>query len=185
VADISSAEARRLALASLGFGGPRSKQAGVAHVRSTANRLGAIQVDSVNVLARAHYLPTFSRHGQYAMSILDDLAHTKRELFEYWGHAACLLPMEIYPLMRWRMENQIENWSGIEAMRRTYIEAVFRRSPSEAQLRPATFRLAERAPGHGGAGRMDARQSSFSFAKGGSLSPDARISSACMICRSA
>jgi uncharacterized protein YcaQ len=125
VADISSAEARRLALASLGFGGPRSKQAGVAHVRSTANRLGAIQVDSVNVLARAHYLPTFSRHGQYAMSILDDLAHTKRELFEYWGHAACLLPMEIYPLMRWRMENQIENWSGIDAKRRTYIEAVF------------------------------------------------------------
>ena len=125
MSSLSSSEARRLSLASLGFADRRPKQAGVAHVRSTANRLGAIQVDSVNVLARAHYLPTFSRHGPYPMAILDDLAHTKRELFEYWGHAACLLPMDIYPLMRWRMENQIENWSGIDAKRQAYIEAVF------------------------------------------------------------
>ena len=125
MSSLSSSEARRLSLASLGFADRRPKQAGIAHVRSTANRLGAIQVDSVNVLARAHYLPTFSRHGPYPMAILDDLAHTKRELFEYWGHAACLLPMDIYPLMCWRMENQIENWSGIDAKRQAYIEAVF------------------------------------------------------------
>jgi len=62
-ADLSLAEARRLALASLGFGAKKPARAGAAHVRATAERLGAIQIDSVNVLARAHYLPTFSRYG--------------------------------------------------------------------------------------------------------------------------
>src|SRR5215212_650914 len=103
LAELSSGEARRLALSSLGFGARKPVRAGLAHVRATAARLGAIQIDSVNVLARAHYLPTFSRYGAYPMSALDDLAHGKKELFEYWGHAACLLPVDLYPLMRWRM----------------------------------------------------------------------------------
>jgi len=62
---LSAAEIRGLALASLGFGAAKPSRAGVAHVRATAARLGAIQIDSVNVLARAHYLPTFSRYGPY------------------------------------------------------------------------------------------------------------------------
>src|SRR5215471_3829823 len=62
---LSRAEARRLALASLGFGAKKPARAGAAHVRATAARLGAIQIDSVNVLARAHYVPTFSRYGPY------------------------------------------------------------------------------------------------------------------------
>ena len=122
---LSSAEARRLALAALGFDIARPKQAGISHVRATATRLGAIQVDSVNVLARAHYLPAFSRYGPYRSAILDDLAHTKRELFEYWGHAACFLPMDLYPLFRWRMDNQVDNWAGLDARRQKYVEAVF------------------------------------------------------------
>jgi len=125
VLSLSSSEARRLALASLGFGVARPKRAGVAHVRATAKRLGAIQVDSVNVLARAHYLPAFSRYGPYRATILDELAHSQRELFEYWGHAACLLPIDLYPFMRWRMESQVEAWSGLDAKRKKYIEAVF------------------------------------------------------------
>jgi uncharacterized protein YcaQ len=125
VLSLSSSEARRLSLDSLGFRAAKPKRAGVAHVRATAHRLGAIQVDSVNVLARAHYLPAFSRHGRYRPAILDELAHGKRELFEYWGHAACLLPMDLYPLMGWRMEKQVENWSGLDAKRLKYIEAVF------------------------------------------------------------
>jgi len=100
---LSAAEARRAALAALGFAERKPARAGIAQVRATAARLGAIQIDSVNVLARAHYLPTFSRYGPYPMSALDDLAHTRRELFEYWGHAACFLPIDVYPLMRWRM----------------------------------------------------------------------------------
>jgi uncharacterized protein YcaQ len=122
---ISAAEARRLALSSLGFGTARPKRASIAHVRATANRLGAIQVDSVNVLARAHYLPVFSRHGAYRTELLDELTHGKRELFEYWGHAACLLPIDLFPLFRWRMESQVEGWSGLEPKRKAYVEAVF------------------------------------------------------------
>lgn len=125
-ADLSAAEARRLALASLGFGAKRPARAGAVHVRATADRLSAIQIDSVNVLARAHYLPTFSRYGPYPMTALDDLAHGKRELFEYWGHAACFLPIDLYPLMRWRMDNQVDIWAGLPKTEKTFNEAVYR-----------------------------------------------------------
>src|SRR4051794_30235773 len=123
--DVSAAVARRLALASLGFAVRKPARAGAAHVRATARRLGAIQIDSVNVLARAHYLPTFSRYGPYPTSALDDLAHGRRELFEYWGHAACFLPIELYPLMRWRMANQAELWAGISGRQRDYMETAY------------------------------------------------------------
>jgi uncharacterized protein YcaQ len=125
VTGLSSSDARRLALASLGFAAARPLRAGAAHVRATAARLGAIQIDSVNVLARAHYLPTFSRYGSYPTTALDDLAHGRRELFEYWGHAACFLPMDLYPLMRWRMENQRDAWSALPKRKQAYVESVF------------------------------------------------------------
>lgn len=125
-ADLSSAEARRLALASLGFGTKKPARVGAAQVRATAGRLNAIQIDSVNVLARAHYLPVFSRCGPYPTSVLDDLVHGTRELFEYWGHAACFLPIELYPLMRWRMDNQRDAWTGVGKKRQDFIEAVYR-----------------------------------------------------------
>jgi uncharacterized protein YcaQ len=124
-ADLSSEDARRLALSSLGFGGQKLRRVGTPQVRATAERLGAIQIDSVNVLARAHYLPTFSRYGPYRMSALDELAHVRRELFEYWGHAACFLPIELYPLMRWRMDNQREAWKGLSRKRKTFMDAVY------------------------------------------------------------
>ncbi len=123
--DLSAAEARRLALSSLGFGAKRPARAGAAHVRATATRLSAIQIDSVNVLARAHYVPTFSRYGPYPMSALDDLVHKHRELFEYWGHAACFLPMDMYPLMRWRMDNQCEIWARVSTKQKQFMEAVY------------------------------------------------------------
>ena len=63
----------------------------------------AFQIDSVNVLVQAHYFPTFARLGPYPMDTLDTLAYRQRELFEYWGHAACLLPVALYPLVRYRM----------------------------------------------------------------------------------
>lgn len=60
------------------------------------------------------------------MSALDDLAHTKRELFEYWGHAACFLPIDLHPFMRWRMNGQAEAWGGLDKTRADFIEAVYR-----------------------------------------------------------
>jgi uncharacterized protein len=88
---LSLSEARRLALASQGFDTTPATPS-VAHLRKLAARLHAFQIDSVNVLVRAHYVPAFARLGPYRMEGLDSLAYRKRELFEYWGHEACLMP---------------------------------------------------------------------------------------------
>lgn len=100
-------QARRLVLAAQGFAG-RQPPALIkaAHVNRLIERLGVLQIDSVNALVRAHYLPLFSRLGSYSPSILEQAAWSqgrRRSLFEYWGHEASLLPMALYPLMRWRM----------------------------------------------------------------------------------
>lgn len=103
---ISLAEARRIALAAQGFGAPRAQEAaGKRDVRRVFERLGVVQIDSVNVLARAHTLPAFSRLGRYKTQDLHALAYggRKRALFEYWGHEASLLPVGLQPLLRWRM----------------------------------------------------------------------------------
>ena len=103
---ISLAEARRIALAAQGFGAPRTvDEAGKRDLRRVFERLGVVQIDSVNVLARAHTLPAFSRLGRYQAADLHALAYggRKRALFEYWGHEASLLPVDLQPLLRWRM----------------------------------------------------------------------------------
>jgi hypothetical protein len=104
---LSLAEARRLAIASQGFLKLESRPANpsVGHLRRLAAQIHAFQIDSVNVLVRAHYMPAFARLGPYPMDALDSLTYQKRELFEYWGHAACLLPMHLFPLMRFRMHS--------------------------------------------------------------------------------
>src|SRR5262245_48949885 len=104
---LSLPEARRLAIAAQGFG-ERLPKPSIAHLRRLIARLHAFQIDSVNVLVRAHYVPAFARLGPYRMETLDSLAYDKRELFEYWGHAACLLPVSLYPLVRYRMHKHTE-----------------------------------------------------------------------------
>jgi uncharacterized protein len=73
-----------------------------------------LQIDSVNVLVRAHYFPLFSRLGPYPVELLDELSYApkKRRFFEYWGHESCLLPLESFPLLRWRMD-RARNFDGI------------------------------------------------------------------------
>jgi uncharacterized protein YcaQ len=101
----SAPQARRIALAAQGFGRPARSAPGLADLRRLLARLGAIQIDSVNVLVRSQYLPAFSRLGAYDRALLDRLAHGKpRRAFEYWGHEASILPLELFPLLRWRME---------------------------------------------------------------------------------
>lgn len=103
----SLAQARRLALAAQGFGGVAAATPGTAQLARMLRRLGVVQIDSVNALVRSHYLPLFSRLGHYPPALLDQLAWGKgrqRKLFEYWGHEASLLPLELYPLLRWRMQ---------------------------------------------------------------------------------
>ncbi len=104
---LSLPEARHLGLAAQGFG-PRPATPSVAHLRKLAARLHAFQIDSVNVLARAHYVPAFARLGPYRMAALDSLAYDKHELFEYWAHAACLIPISLFPLVRHRMHKHTE-----------------------------------------------------------------------------
>ncbi len=100
--------ARRVALAAQGFGIDRPNGSlNAGHVRRAIDRLGLLQIDSVNVLARAHYLPLFSRLGDYDSEHLDRLAwgrKSRRGLFEFWAHEASLFPVDAHPLWRWRME---------------------------------------------------------------------------------
>jgi hypothetical protein len=114
--DLSAGEARRIALAAQGFAEPPSRRDGAA-LRRLARRLGAIQMDSVNVVVRTHYLPALSRLGPYDRALLEAAAWgKKRSLFEYWGHEASLLPVEMQPLFRWRMEEARRGdglWPGL------------------------------------------------------------------------
>jgi hypothetical protein len=113
---ISASEARRLALAAQGFASPREPNGapgwGVRRVLAAARLL---QIDSVNVLCRAHYLPVFSRIGPYPMSALDDAANrAPRRLFEYVGHEASLMPVSLQPMLRWRMERAADDaWGSV------------------------------------------------------------------------
>ena len=103
---LSIAQARRVALAAQGFSFPdRTRKVTWAHMAEMIRRLKLLQIDSVNVVARSHYLPLYSRLGAYAQASLDERAFgtRKRALFECWAHEASLLPMELHPLMRWRM----------------------------------------------------------------------------------
>ncbi len=101
---LNTSEARRFALAAQHLHAPPKKNPTQAVVLQTINRLGLLQIDSVNVLARAHYLPLFSRLGSCPQSHLDTLAWGPAPcLFEYWAHEASLLPHSAHPLLRWRM----------------------------------------------------------------------------------
>ncbi len=103
---LTPAQARRLTLRAQGFGAAPTTAIDRGHLRRLLNRLGVLQIDSVNALARSHYLPLFARLGAYPRALLDELAwgrNRQRSLFEYWGHEASLLPLPSYPALRWRM----------------------------------------------------------------------------------
>jgi uncharacterized protein len=118
---ISAAEARRLALATQGFADPRPTAAPNGwDLRRVLKRVGLLQIDSVNVLERAHYLPAFSRLGPYPTELLDRLSQrAPRRLFEYWGHEASLLPVDLHPLLRWRMDRAADDaWGSMRRIQR-------------------------------------------------------------------
>jgi uncharacterized protein len=125
---LSNLEARRLAIAAQGLAGPRPQfsqgqsaraqsargqsargqsagsQCGGKQLRRLMGQVGTIQLDAVNVLERTQYLVPFSRLGSYDPGALRALSGPGAPWFEYWGHAASLLPLELQPLFRWRMD---------------------------------------------------------------------------------
>ena len=128
---LTAGEARRIALAAQGFGGPRDREPGRRQLTRLVERLGVIQLDSVNVVSRTHYLPAFSRLGAYPRTLLEDLAWArKRPLFEYWAHEASLLPLASQPLLRWRMADAHDGlgvWKGVARFlreRRDFVDRV-------------------------------------------------------------
>ena len=148
--------ARRIVLAAQGFGVARPVAPNASHLRRTIDRLSLHQIDSVNVLTRAHYLPAFSRLGAYDRRLLDDAAwgaKRKRKLFEYWAHEASLLPLELHPLLRWRMTQAERGEIGWKSLRvfawehRKKADAVLERICCEGPLAASNF---ENGKGQGG-----------------------------------
>ena len=140
---LTAGEARRIALAAQGFGGARDGAVNRRQLTKLVERLGVVQLDSVNVVSRTHYLPAFSRLGAYPRELLEDIAWgAKRPLFEYWAHEASLLPLAAQPLLRWRMHDAREGvgaWKGIARFireRRDFLDTVLqefgRRGPMSA-----------------------------------------------------
>jgi uncharacterized protein len=143
---LTAAAARRIALAAQGLGAARPRRVDAGHLRRSLDRLSLYQIDSVNVLVRAHYLPAFSRLGGYDRALLDRAAWSggrERRLFEFWAHQASLLPFELHPLLRWRMveaERGEIGWPALRVFareRRAEARVVLRRLRAEGPMTAA------------------------------------------------
>ncbi|WP_425454763.1 winged helix-turn-helix domain-containing protein [Frondihabitans australicus] len=101
---VSPAQARRIALAAQGFGGVPPTVVGTRQLNLAIDRLGIVQIDSVNVFERSHYLPLYARLGAYDRTLLDRLTFAAKGRYtEYWAHEAAFLPVAAWPLWRWKM----------------------------------------------------------------------------------
>jgi len=118
VRTLTTLQARRIALAAQGFTRPRPGALGrpvtASHLNRTIKRLGFFQIDSVNVLVRAHYMPLYSRMGPYDPELLHRAAgRAPRRLFEYWAHVAALVDIDLWPAMQHRMRSAHGMWGGM------------------------------------------------------------------------
>ena len=132
--------ARRIALAAQGFADPRpSGGVGTRQLRRLVERLAVVQIDSVNVLSRSHYLPAFSRLGNYPRAALDDLTARRHAVFEYWAHEASFLPVRLQPYLRWRMAAAEQHaWGNMVQLQRDrpgFVAEVLERVRTEGPLK--------------------------------------------------
>jgi uncharacterized protein YcaQ len=154
VETLSHKEARRIALAAQGFADRRPASPTRRHLVATIERLALLQIDSVNVVSRSHYLPLFSRLGPYPRPLLEDLAWgAKPKLFEYWGHEASLMPLDLQPLLRWRMDDAREGvgvWKNVAkflAGHRPFIDKVLDAIRERGPLSAGDLDIGERGAG--------------------------------------
>jgi len=107
-------QARRIALAAQGFDRPRPRgRIDIRHVRRVVDHLDLLQIDAVQTVERAQYLPLFSRLGPYPRDLLDDAVYRRHELYEAWAHEASLVKVERWPLLQYRRHH----WSSRRAER--------------------------------------------------------------------
>ena len=139
VDSVSPALARRIALAAQGFGRAAPESAGLRQVSGVVERLGLLQIDSVNVFERSHYLPAFSRIGGYDRALLDRLAYGRRgRLLEYWAHEAAFMPRELWPLFEFRREEYRQRgseWGGWLVENRTLADWLRRELEANGPMR--------------------------------------------------
>ena len=152
--DVSKKQARRIALAAQGFLDPRHTTPTMRTFARTLERTGVLQVDSVNVLQRAHYMPLFSRMGAYDPALLTRAAEKKpRRLVEYWAHVQALMPVELWPVMQHRMASYREQrgkwWQEVDD---DLAERLLAGSPPAARARRASSTTVRRATSSTGAG---------------------------------
>ena len=149
---LTPAAARRIALAAQGFGRARPEKAPTMRdLQRVVDTVGLVQIDSVNVLTRSHYLPFFSRLGPYDAALLDRMRdRAPRRLVEYWAHEASLLPPSTWPLMEHpRMRRALDDsWGGIQRVAREHPELVAAVREEVEAGRPRTAREIEAALGH-------------------------------------
>jgi len=149
---LSRAQARRIAIVAQGFADrrPAPGQATMRQVQRVIDRVGIIQIDSVNVLTRSHYLPFFSRLGPYDTALVDRARDVgPRRLVEYWAHEASLVPPQTWPLLNFRMKRGLsDSWGGMQRValeHPTLVQAVFAEVTSRG---PLTSRQLETALEH-------------------------------------
>jgi uncharacterized protein YcaQ len=152
---LTAGEARRIALAAQAFGTPRPDgPIGKRQLLKLVDRLGVVQIDSVNVVSRTHYLPAFSRLGAYPRALLEELAWgKKRPLFEYWAHEASLLPLTSQPLFRWRMQDARDGvglWKGVARFRREradFVEKVLNEIATRGPMSASELEMGHKGEG--------------------------------------
>ena len=129
---LSIQDARALALAAQGFDKPRTKtKSTTADAVAVIKKLGVIQIDSVNVLVRSQELPLFSRLGDHDRNAISK-ATSQGKIFEYWGHEAAHLPVELHPLFRFKMHaarsGKLKHWglTSFYAENKTFVKRILK-----------------------------------------------------------
>jgi hypothetical protein len=151
---LSLTEARRLALAAQGFDTLRPRRVTVGHLRDTIRRLGLLQIDYVNVVCPAQYMAPFSRLGPYDRAVFDKMVYRSGEFAEHWAHEISIVPVETWPLLRYRREtDRVRPWGFAKVLeeRAEYaawvLEEIRRRGPLAADDLPPPDSGSHRIPG--------------------------------------
>ncbi|MGA9277908.1 winged helix-turn-helix domain-containing protein [Ilumatobacter sp.] len=147
--ELSASQARRIALYAQGFGAARpTGRIDRRHLRRVLQHIGLIQIDSVNVLVRSQELPLFARLGAHPRSLIPD-ATADGELFEYWVHEACHVPVEQRPLYQWAMDGN-PRWKSMRrfaAERPDLIDSVRERLRTDGPLIASDLAMRDRPKG--------------------------------------